>query len=92
MWHVKMKHLGGELKLYKKHGSKYIFLSQALVLFNNVWSVIGDPNASKHQLLRLINTLFDNEQTYMWHIKENANKYKEITETMWSQVVDIVNL
>jgi hypothetical protein len=56
---LKMKHLGNELKLYKKHGSKYIFLSQALGLFHNVWSVIGDPIASEHQNLMLINPLFD---------------------------------
>lgn len=41
---LKMKNLGSELKLYKKHGCKYIFLPQALGLFNHVRAVIGDAH------------------------------------------------
>jgi polysaccharide pyruvyl transferase WcaK-like protein len=56
-----------------------------------VSNLLIDPNASEQELLSLINSLFDAEQPYMGHIKENAEKYKEITETMWSQVVDVVH-
>jgi polysaccharide pyruvyl transferase WcaK-like protein len=56
-----------------------------------VSNLLIDPNASEEELITLLNSLFDPKQPHLTSIKGNAEKYKNITENMWSQVVDVVN-
>ncbi len=50
-----------------------------------------DPNASDDVQVDLMNSLFAVDETYSTTIAENAMKYKEITEVMWSQVLNVVD-
>ena len=56
-----------------------------------VFDLLIDPNASEEELIELMNSMFTPDQPYVNHINENAVKYKEITEAMWSVVVNVVN-
>lgn len=80
-------------------------LSQGVVNLGTSWShkyeqlfkeygvseLLIDPNANDETQVDLINSLFADNEAYSKVISDNAVKYKDITETMWSQVVNVLN-
>lgn len=80
-------------------------LSQGVVNLGTSWShkyeqlfkeygvseLLINPTSSDEQLTQLISSLFADDESYSTTINANAEKYKLVTETMWSTVVDVVN-
>jgi colanic acid/amylovoran biosynthesis protein len=80
-------------------------LSQGVVNLGTSWShkyeqlfkeygvpeLLIDPNASDEAQIDLINSLLAENEAYSDTIRDNAVRYKAITEDMWSTVVDVVN-
>ena len=80
-------------------------LSQGVVNLGTSWShkyeqlfkeygvseLLIDPNVSDEAQIELINSIFAENEVYSKVISDNAIKYKETTEVMWSQVLNVVD-
>jgi len=80
-------------------------LSQGVVNLGTSWShkyeqlfkeygvseLLIDPNVSDEAQIELINSILAENELYSKVISDNAIKYKEITEVMWSQVLNVVD-
>lgn len=80
-------------------------LSQGVVNLGTSWShkyeqlfkeygvseLLIDPNVSDEAQIALIDSILAENEVYSKVISDNAIKYKEITEVMWSQVLNVVD-
>lgn len=56
-----------------------------------VSELLIDPLASEDALVELMDNVLNDNQEFVTCINKNADKYKAITEEMWSRVVAVVN-
>jgi len=81
-------------------------LSQGVVNLGTSWShkyeqlfkeygvseLLINPNASDESQIKLISSLFAENEAYSKVISDNAIKYKETTEVMWQRVLETTNV